>query len=199
MIWKNQGGDFENPPVGTHVARCYKIVDLGTQQSEYQGKLIVRRQVILGWELPQELMSKGEYEGKPFVTSAFYTMSLHEKSSLRKHLASWRGRDFTEEELKGFDPHNILGKGCMLSLIENEKGRIKVASVSALPKGTILPSQVNPNVFFSLDSEEFDSEIFESFSEKMQEMIKSSPEYKAIISGAASVDPGTPANDDIPF
>lgn len=146
LLTDQGGGDFEQPPIGTHVARCVKIIDIGTQESEFEGKISRRRQLIIGWELPNELMTTGEYAGKPFAVSRFYTQSLGEKANLRKDLANWRGRDFTPEELKGFDVQNIMGKTCMVSLTANEKGRARVTSVIALPKGMGCPTQVKPDV-----------------------------------------------------
>lgn len=169
------GGDFEQPPVGTHIARCVKVIDIGTQKGEFQGKATFKRQVIIGWELPDELMTEGNYAGQPFVVSRFYTASLSEKANLRKDLANWRGRDFTEQELAGFHAKKILSTGCMLSLTLNDKGKVRVTGVMALPKGTKMPPQVNPNVYFSLD--EYDQEAFDSLSEGYQKFIKASPEY----------------------
>lgn len=178
MKWKDSGGgDFEQPPIGTHVARCVKMIDIGTQQGEYQGKATYRRQVIIGWELPNELMQEGDAAGKPFVVSKFYTASLGEKANLRADLRNWRGRDFTDEELAGFDAKNILGKPCMLSLTENDKGKVRVTGVMALPKGTAVPEQINPTLFFSLEPQDFKPEVFEALSEGYKKMIRVSPEY----------------------
>lgn len=178
MKWKDSGGgDFEQPPIGTHVARCVKMIDIGTQQGEYQGKATYRRQVIIGWELPNELMQEGDAAGKPFVVLKFYTASLGEKANLRADLRNWRGRDFTDEELAGFDAKNILGKPCMLSLTENDKGKARVTGVMALPKGTAVPEQINPTLFFSLEPQDFKPEVFEALSEGYKKMIRVSPEY----------------------
>lgn len=201
MQWKdNGGGDFEQAPIGTHVARCIKIIDIGTQKSEYQGKVNIRRQVIIGWELPNELMTDGEYAGKPFAVSRFYTASLSEKANLRADLESWRGRAFTKEELGGFSARKILGASCMLSLIQNDKGKVKISGVMALPKGTPVPEQVNPSVYFSLD--EFDQKTFDSLSDGYKRLIQVSPEYQHII----NPDPSQrrsgrieDMDDDIPF
>ena len=57
------GGDFERAPEGTHLARCYQIIDLGTQHSEYYGKS--SRKVLIGWELSDEHMT----DGRPFAVS----------------------------------------------------------------------------------------------------------------------------------
>lgn len=182
MRWAdNGGGDFEQPPVGTCVARCIKIIDIGTQKGEYQGKATSKRQCIVGWELPNDCMSEGEHAGKPFNVSKFYTASLGEKANLRKDLQNWRGREFTEDELRGFESKNILGKACMLSLTQNDKGKVRVTGVMALPKGMQVPPQVNPSVYFSLD--EYDAQVFESLSDGYKKMITASPEYQDVATG----------------
>ena len=195
------GGNYEQPPVGTHLARCIKVIDIGTQKGEYQGKVTMKRQVIIGWELPGELMNEGEHAGKPFGVSKFYTASLNEKANLRADLANWRGRDFTPQELGGFDAKNVLGKCCMVSLTLSDKGKTRVTGVMAIPKGMEVPPQVNPTVYFSLD--EFDAKTFDGLSEGFKKMIQVSPEYQQVIRRGA--EPTKPAgsfddmDDDIPF
>jgi hypothetical protein len=179
MLWTDNGSTtFEQPPAGTHVARCVRLVDLGVQKSDYQGEISYRRQVWVAWELPTERMTEGEFVGEPFLVSRFYTQSLHPKSKLRQDLASWRGRDFTDEELQGFDPKSILGKGCLLSVIIGETGRARVSGIMALPKGTPLPEQVTPSLYFSLD-EDYDPEAFEALSKGIRAIVERSPEYQA--------------------
>lgn len=201
MKWTDSGnGNFEQAPIGSHVARCIKVIDIGTQKGEYQGQVSIKRQVIIGWELPTELMETGEYAGKPFTVSKFYTASLNEKANLRKDLANWRGRDFTEEELLGFESKNILGKPCMLSIIHNEKSKARVAGIMAIPKGIVVPEQVNPSVYFSLD--QFDAVVFSSLSDGYKKLIQASPEYQHIQSPQSQSDSGgsfSDFSDDIPF
>lgn len=199
MKWAdNGGGDFEQAPTGTHIARCIRIIDIGTQEGEYQGKPIHRRQSIVAWELPDALMTTGDYAGKPFVVSKFYTASLSEKANLRKDLVNWRGREFTDEELKGFDPANILGKCCMLSITANDKGKSRVTAVMALPKNTPVPKAVNETVFFSLD--DFNPAVFDKLSKGIKGMVEKSPEYKSVLSGITeSRNVGADFDDDIPF
>ena len=200
---EGNSGTFEQAPAGTHIARCYKLVDLGTQDREFQGEVKRTRQVLIGWELPGELMKTGEYAGQPFSVSKFYTLSLHEKATLRAHLKNWRGREFTPAELEGFDLKNVLGHGCLLSVVMNDKGRAVVGGVMALPKGSTVPPAVNPTVYMSLDKDEFNQDVFDSFSEKMKAMITGSDEYIALTAkpkppatapAASSIDP-----EDIPF
>ncbi len=192
------GGDWEQPPTGLHVARSIGLIDIGTQKGEYQGQPTIKRQFILKWELPNELMTRGEQAGMPFVVSKFYTASLSEKSTLRKDLEAWRGKEFTKEELAGFDSKAILDKPCMIQISE-KNGRNKVTAVTCLAKGTPVPPAVNRLQWFSLD--EFDEAMFQSFSEKLQEMIRKSPEYKSAVSMMVGGDPSTQFDDleDAPF
>ena len=183
MVMVNEGaGSFENPEPGSYAAVCNQVIDLGTQEGEYQGNKIKRRQVILGWELTEK-NSKGE----PFRVSSFYTASLSEKSKLRPMLESWRGAAFSTEELKGFPLSKLLGKPCLVSLILNEKQRIRVSSVSKLPKGMPAPTNTTPIVDFDLDK--YDTIAFTKLSPKLQDMIKKSPEYAKATSGGHEVEP----------
>lgn len=203
MKWSDAGGgDFEQPPAGTHVARCVKMIDIGTQRGEYQGKANSRRQVIIGFELPLELLTEGAAAGKPFTVSRFYTASLSEKANLRKDLANWRGRDFTQQELLGFDSKNILDKGCMLSLTPNDKNKVRITAIMALPKGSVVPPRVNPLVYFSLEPGEFDLSVFDSLSDGIKKLVVLSPEYESVSKGGGekkSAGHFDDMEDDIPF
>jgi hypothetical protein len=205
MKWAdNGGGDFEQAPAGTHVARCVRLIDIGTQFGEYQGKPNALRKVVVTWELPNELMTEGDYAGKPFLVNKWYTASLGEKANLRKDLVNWRGREFTEEELGGFEAKKILGTTCMLSLTPNDKGKVRVTGVMKLPKGSEAPPQINPSVYFSLEKDEFNQAVFDSLSEYWQTEIKKSPEW-GDLHGKGPVKPSTKGTkfddfeDDIPF
>lgn len=198
MKFRDSGNqDFEQPPVGSHLARCVRVIDIGTQRGEYKGQATAKRQCIIAWELPAELITQGEYKGQPFIVSKFYTASLNEKANLRHDLENWRGREFTEQELQGFDSRNVLNKPCMLSVIHNEKGRAKVAGVMGAPKGVPVPDQHHPTIFFSLD--EFDKTTFDSLTDGYKRLIMSSPEYQAVSSTPARSGGIADMEDDAPF
>lgn len=189
------GGHFEQAPAGNHVARCIKIIDIGTQRGEYQGKPTVRNQVLVTWELSNELME----DGKPFTVSRFYTNSLSEKANLRADLESWRGRSFSPEELVKFDLQSILGKACMLNVVQNDKGRAIVSSVAAMPKGTSAPDCINRPFAFWID--EWSEETFDGLPEGTKRLIAQSDEYKArgTAPKTASKPPAVAEEEDIPF
>lgn len=191
------GATFEQAPEGAHVGRCIGLIDIGTHHGEYEGVPNVRRQVIVRWELPDELMTTGEYAGKPFTVSEFYTLSLGEKANLRKVLTSWRGREFTDDELKGFDLKSVLGVPCLLQVGRNKKDKAKVLAVMSKPKSTVAPAQVNPSVYFSLD--DFDQQAYDSLSDGIKGLIQKSDEWKARMGTPNESRAAALADDDIPF
>lgn len=169
------GGDFAITPEGTYIARCYKIIDLGTQKGSeaYGGK--EQHKVMISWELLDKDVKMED--GRPFSVSQFYTMSLHEKATLRKDLEAWRGKKFTDDELAGFDLKNVLGVYCMLQVVHSPDG--KYANVNAIMsyKGD-KPEEVNPNVSFDLD--EPDMQVFDTFGDGLKAKIMASPEWQML-------------------
>lgn len=189
------GGDFPKAPIGTHVARCYQVIDLGHQKITWQGKEKWSPKIMFTWELCNELME----DGRPFAVSNRYTLSLADSSLLRPALESWRGKPFTEDELNGFDVKNVLGAYCMLGVVHNTSDGKTYANVSAilpLPKGMNRPAPVNEAMYFNIDSDDVTK-----LPEWLQTTIKKSREY----SGEQQEAPKTGAKafadmmDDVPF
>jgi hypothetical protein len=188
LIAKDSGeGSFTPVPPGMHLARCYRIVDLGTQKSEYQGQIKYLQKVMIQFEVHGEddrgkalLTNKGE----PMSISKNYTLSLAEKATLRKDLQAWRGRDFTPEELRGFELKNILGAWAMISVAKsvgnNGKEYTNIMSVNPVPvaiKKAGLPEGHNATAMFAISNP--DMELFETFSNGLRDKIKASPEWQA--------------------
>jgi len=171
--WADTGKEWQQPEPGNHLARCIRVIELGTQEKPFQGKVTLKKQTMIVWELPTELMD----DGKPFTISQWYTASLNEKANLRRDLDNWRGRPFTEEELAGFDQRNILGKPCLLNVVLSEKGKAVVGTVGPVPKGMAVPPQVNPSLLYDID--EHSEEVWLQISPGIQRIILSSQERKA--------------------
>lgn len=206
---EDKGGNFERCPSGMHLARCYRIVDLGTQKSEYMGQVKYLHKIMLGWEIhgmddrgnPLKMM-----DGRPFAIFKNYTLSWSEKANLRLDLQSWRGKPFTQEEMRRFDLKNVLGAWCMINVIERagQDGKTYtnvngVTPVPAMIKQSGLPTAVNKNELFNL--QEPDMAMFNSFSDHLKKKIESSPEWQKRTHSEPESKPvyaGEPA-DDIPF
>lgn len=180
------GGNFKRVPPGAYIARCYSLVDLGTQLTTGQFGEKMQHKIRIGWELFGE-DEQGEpltidVDGKlmPLTITKSYTVSLHEKAGLRRDLAAWRGKDFTDEEAKGFDVAKLIGAYCMVNATQSEtngKTYTNVAGLTPLPGAlkNAKPAPVHANVIFDLDKP--DMEVFSTFHEKLQEAIKKTPEW----------------------
>lgn len=123
---------------GVYTAISSAIIDLGIQTSEKFGN--TQRKFMMIWNiLGEEIEVNGEK--LPRTMSKEYSFSLNEKSTLRKDLQAWRGKTFTEEELKAFNLLNILNKACQLQIILEEKNGKQynnIASIMALPRGSVI-------------------------------------------------------------
>ena len=167
-------------PAGTHFARCYSMIHIGVVEWEFQGEKKFSNKVRLTWELPYEMRDFGG-EQKPLVISKEYTLSMHEKSNLRKDLEMWRGKVFTNKELGSFDVTDLLGKTCNISVIhkvaKNGNEFAQVGGVSAIQKGVEVLEQFNPTFIFNY-GDHFDLDWLDSQPEWIQEQIKSSEDYQ---------------------
>ena len=210
---KASGGTstFKSVSPGMHLARCYRIIDKGTQITNYKGKVGASPKVMIQFEVHSE-----DAEGNPLVTdkgepmtiSKNFTASLAPASILRQELENWRSQAFTNEELEGFKLKNILGAWAMLSVVK-EKGSdgndytniSSINPVSPQIKKMGLPTPHNELKVFDLDDP--DMELFETFGNKTKEAIKSSPEWSQKKTPAAKK--AAPSSgfddmtDDVPF
>jgi hypothetical protein len=167
---------YPSVSVGVHKARCVKIIDLGTQKSDFNGEVSWKRQVLIIFETPEEHNS----EGQPLTISKFYTLSLHEKANLGNDLTSWRGRAFSEAEKQSFDISKLLGVPCLLNVMD-KNGKSKISSIMPMKKGDPIAEQVTPSVVFSLeDFQNGKKEVFNNLSEGIRNMILRSKELDGI-------------------
>jgi hypothetical protein len=206
IIAKNSGFTRELVPAGNYIARCYKMIEIGTVSELVMGQTKTLHKVRIGWELPTETrvfdQSKGE---QPLVIDQEYTLSMNEKSNLRKMLEAWRGRAFTEKEAEAFDITKLLGAPCMLNIIHKQSktgnSYEQIAGVTAVPKGIPVPNQINQNFVLSYDA--WNQDMFDSLPEFVRIKMQSSLEYAAMKNPHARTLPDasdiSEPLDDLPF
>lgn len=205
------GGNFKKVPQGVFIGRCWSLIDLGTQTSSGQFGEKTAHKIQISWELfgedeeGQPLTIEVDGKEMPLTIKKSYTVSLHEKSSLRKDLEAWRGKKFSDEEAKGFDIQKLLGAYCMVNVTISENGGktySNVAGLTPLPGAlkSSKPQGVHGFVVFDLDKP--DMKVFDNFHEKLQEAIKKSPEWKRISGSQDSGyqdEPQEFSEEEIPF
>jgi len=188
MIVEDTGTSFKPVPAGMHLARCYRIIDIGTQKTEFEGNVKYLHKIKIVWEV-----HGNDDEGNPMVTdknepmivNKDYTLSWAEKANLRLDLQSWRGKAFTDEEQRRFDLKSVLDKWCMVNVTHKAKKKgngvySNVTAVTPVPSAlkASLPKGHNPCKVFQIS--EPDMELFDTFSDYLKKQIQESPEWKAV-------------------
>lgn len=151
------GGDFKRAPSGSHIAICNMVADCGLQPGS-PAFPSPKRKVYIRFEIPNERVEY-EKDGKqvegPLTIGSFYTASMNEKATLRKHLEGWRGKKFSDAEAASFDVSAILGKACMLSVVESESGGktySNIAGIGSIPRGVPTPEAENDLLLYDQES-----------------------------------------------
>ena len=195
----------EKHPSGMYVATLTQVIDLGTHTDKVfkdaNDRPVVRHLVRLTFE-STALMT----DSRPFLVSKRYTLSSHEKASLRKDLESWYGKRFDNDALNaagGFDLEKVLGRPAFLNISHTEDGQFaNIESINPLPAGMAPPKATTEMFVFNIA--EWDPHRLLSLSEKTREMIEASHEcvqLRAGVKAAAAPVPAaiTGAADEIPF
>jgi hypothetical protein len=199
---------FKPVPEGLHLARCYRIVDLGTQESTYLGQVRTQKKLMIQFEVHGDddkgfaLITRA---GEPMSISKNYTRSIGENATLRQDLTSWRNKAFTPEELEKFELENLLGVWGMISVIktisENGKAYTNINTITPVPaamKKNGMPQHFNEAKIFSIENP--DMELFATFSDYLRAKIERSPEWQSRMKPVAYTGGGVAEfDDDVPF
>jgi hypothetical protein len=170
--------DYPEIEDGYHVARCVQVIDIGTHwQNKFESsEQELKHQVSINFEVPEFTY---EYEGKTTckMIPQRYSATLSKKGTLRKHLNSWRGKTYTDEDLKNFTLKSIVGLPAYVMIEKTASGFPKIVNITPLPKGIECPPQVREGLWFDIDNI---ADVTEEFLSKLtkgnREMIETSQE-----------------------
>lgn len=174
-------------PSGTHVARCYQIIHIGTIADSFQGEPRMVNKVRIVFELPDCLTVFNQDKGEqPYSIGQDFTVSMHEKSGLRKFVQTWLGKSMTDREANDFDISTLLGRDCMLTVMHKESNQGKVFAniqgISSLMKGLVCPEPINEPFLLDYDQPDFESKL-ETLPEWLRAKVMSSKEYSFLKGG----------------
>jgi hypothetical protein len=177
---------FETTPQGNHIAVCYRVIDLGTQQVEWKGQIKHQRKVLISWEIPDEKMQ----DGRPF------TIGQRSHGQRRRRPISapcWKaGAARLSRKLisaPGLRHQKVIGVGCMLNVVhahKNGKTYANIASVAKLPKGVRRPAQPTTATSCGCRGRSFiRSQFRQPYPMASRALIQQSPEYKSAVRARA--------------
>ena len=192
--------EFKIPSEGPTVGTVYRIIDLGSQAVEYKGESKVVKQVVLFFELPNEMTD----DGRPLSISRVYTASLGEKSALRPVV-----RDLTQkpvpENFNGFDLSCLIGCSGVIDIVhrpskDGSKMYANVQSISKIMKGTSIPPMHNEPLVFDLDPSKYSDETFNKLPEYYRKKIQDSTDWAKLMDSIKESQTTVEATEsDIPF
>jgi hypothetical protein len=177
-----EGKDWVLPPVGPTLGICYQIIDLGTHKTTWEGQEKSQQKIRLTWELPSRLME----DGRPFVISREYTLSMAANANLRADVEAWLGVAMEDGEAWEFDIADMAGVAATISVVHNKskdgtKTYANVGAIMPVMEGMPVPELVNDMTVFNLDH--FTQEAFDKLPEFIQKKIKESQEWPNILAG----------------
>lgn len=173
---------FDPVPEGSHVARLYRLIHIGTVETIYMGEPKMAYKIRLEFEFPNETQEFREGEGqKPYSLGMDITLSMHKKAKLRPIVEGMIGTSLSDPEAYAFDIEQLVGKECMATVKHMEKkdgsGKFaKIDGIAPVPKGMKVPKQVNASKI--LNYEDWNQEIFDELPQWMKEKIGATSEYQ---------------------
>lgn len=181
IVSANEGGSYTPIEEGTYIALCYGLVDIGYVYSEKYGNTTKKFMIL--WELSGAGTVNVDGHEYNRSVSKSYAWSLNPKSSLRKDLRAWRGREFTKEEIDRFDMANILSAPCQIQIINttsNGKTYSNIAAIMNLPKGMPKPQHTQAVVYWDFADHEIGDEEWNKIPEWLRGVIQNSETYQYI-------------------
>lgn len=175
-VSEGAAGSYQLPEAGTFAARCVRLIDLGTQESFFEGEINTAHKILIAFEITDNENRRDD--GSPHIVQKRFTASLHPKAALRKFLEAWRGKPFTPAELAGFDLKVLLGQNCLIGLVHESRGDktfANISSVMRLPKGMPASEGTEPLMHFDLAAPDW--QVFAALGTRLQDQIAASPEF----------------------
>ena len=171
--------EFERqlPKETIHRAVISSVIELGTQTIEWEGNIKQVRQVEITYELAEKATFNPEDGLQPFLVSKKYTMSMNPKSGMYKV-----AKAVFNPLPAHVNPFDLLGKSLMVNVIHKESNKgvfPRVDSVAPLMED-VLPLEPVKKIELALHQDFFDKDVFLSLPEWKQNLIKASPEFKAL-------------------
>lgn len=174
---------------GTHIAIVNALVDLGVQPGtdKYPAQ---KRKVYVGFEFPKCIIDFPARDDKPSSKSParegrFMALTMNEKASFRKMIASLRGKPFaSDREAENFDLQTILGMPCMISVshkVVGDKTYCNLGDPVPLIEGmTLTDTLAKPALFYDTDAH--DSASYDALPDWMKKIV----DARIISKGGAS-------------
>lgn len=198
VVESSLSGGFTPAPAGNHIGVLVGVVLLGTIDTEFEGRVTRKKMLRLYFELSNT--SNPEDEDKPFIVAKDYANTLGSKSNLRKLINGAWG-PITDEQAEKLNLVKLLGCACMINVtvVTSQKSKNQyndILNLSPIPDGVPMPVQKTEEFLFNFNLP-FKEKEFNELEKFVQDKIKTSDEYQALVANAP-VQQAAPAGN-VPF
>lgn len=129
IIAKSEGGDFRPAPEGQFRSVCCDVVDLGIVTTLWNGREKKQHKIYVSFQIE----TIDPENNKPFLVSERFTLSLHKKARLRSFLESWRGRPYTDPEIRaGIDVEKMIDACALLQIVHVDRNGTTYANIQSI-------------------------------------------------------------------
>lgn len=178
---------YEAVPAGSYIARCFSIVQMGTIPSK-NPTYSPSDKIKIGWELIGKTKELADGKKIPLTVYADFGLTMAKNGKLRPMIESWFGKNFpTDDAAFDFDMEKLLGKKCMISMVEtisaDGKKYSNVGNVSPIPEGIECPELSIDQ--FLLTYSKWNQEKFESLPDATRNKMIETPEYKSLFKASS--------------
>jgi len=127
-IFAKDSSNYEKTPEGSYHAVCVDVIDLGYRYNRKFDKTEQKCAIIF------QTVEKGK-AGKRYEIAAVYTITFSEKANLRKFLAQWRGKSYSDVEATvGAPLHKLEGKAAYITVEHRTSGDKTYANIIGIMK-----------------------------------------------------------------
>lgn len=128
-ITAKKENSFTPAPEGQWGAVCCDVVDLGIIESKWNDQVKKQHKIKVVFQI-DEINPENK---KPYIVQQRFTLSMHEKASLRQFLESWRGKPYSDgEATKGVDVELMIGQNAVIQVVHNVKNGDTWANIQSI-------------------------------------------------------------------
>jgi hypothetical protein len=168
---------FELLKAGMYKCVLYGIVDIGTQEVDFQGETKIKRKMYM-------LFEPIEYPERNFAKK--YTLSNHKKASLINDLTAWIGKLGDN-----FNVYSLIGRTALLNVVNTEVGDKtyqKIANICPPIDGDEKIKPQHDIIKYSIKCHGFEGERFNALPDWIKKQIQCSHEYLDYVSASVAND-----------
>lgn len=178
-------------PDGQFVAQCVDCINVGEKVEEYNGSKEVLQKCVLVFRTGELNPETGE----SLDISKEFTVSMGEKANLRKFLEMWRGKQYTNEQVKeGVPLHKLTGNYGLITVAHKVSGKGNLYAIIAACVGIPKQLEANKPVFGQYTRADFWEKRKKEYAAAVAEFRKTVPTGNGALPTALQDE-----DDDLPF